>query len=254
MPALLPQAQQLHVMERRPVPPAGVRIYAVGDIHGRLDLLNQLLALIEVDIKSRPVIRPLYVFLGDYIDRGHSSRETIDRLIEHEQTTESVYLKGNHEQLALKCLVDPGRFDQWMRLGGVETLASYGLAMQSLARGGPIARLQSEFHAALPQAHFQFFRELRTSFSCGDFFFVHAGVRPRVALSEQKEEDLLWIREEFLNSNQDFGKIVIHGHTPTHEVDVASNRINIDTGAFATGRLSCLVIDETSISVIDTVS
>ncbi|MBN9006624.1 MAG: serine/threonine protein phosphatase [Rhizobiales bacterium] len=239
-------------MERRPLPPAGVRIYAVGDIHGRLDLLNQLLALIKVDIDNRPGGKPIYVFLGDYIDRGDSSRGTIDRLIEHDRTSESVFLKGNHEQMALKCLVDPSRFDQWMRLGGVETLASYGLVFKKLASGSPIAKLQSEFHSALPQAHFHFFRQLKMSFTCGDFFFAHAGVKPHVALSEQKEEDLLWIRDEFLKARQDFGKIVVHGHTPTHRVEVASNRINVDTGAFATGRLSCLVIDESSISVIDT--
>jgi serine/threonine protein phosphatase 1 len=240
------------VQGQRPSLPAGLRIYAVGDIHGRLDLLDELLSRVNADIALRPTARPVFVFLGDYIDRGPSSRETIDRLIEHGGTNECVFLKGNHEQIAIKCLSDPSLFDRWMRLGGVETLVSYGVAPGNLANGKQIVELQSAFHGALPQAHFRFFRDQQTSFGCGDFFFAHAGVKPRVELSRQAENDLLWIREEFLSSNEDFGKIVIHGHTPTREIEVRPNRINIDTGAFATGRLTCLVIEESSLSVIDT--
>ena len=250
--ALLPGLRELRVQGRRPSLPAEVRIYAIGDIHGRLDLLNELLARITSDIALRPTATPLYVFLGDYIDRGPSSRETIDRLIEHGATHESVFLKGNHELIAIKCLSDPGLFDQWLRLGGLETLVSYGVPAETLANGKQIAELQSAFHSALPQAHFRFFRDLKNSFECGDFFFAHAGVRPNVELSRQKENDLLWIRGEFLSSKDDFGKIVVHGHTPTREIEVGPNRINIDTGAFATGRLSCLVLEGKSLSVIDT--
>jgi serine/threonine protein phosphatase 1 len=248
-----PRFQELRVSGRRPSLPAGVRIYAVGDIHGRLDLLNELLARIDTDIMLRPAVRPVYVFLGDYIDRGPSSRETIDRLIEHGATHETAFLKGNHELIAIKCLSDRGLFDQWLRLGGMATLVSYGVPAETLASGKQISELQSAFHSALPQAHFRFFRDLQTSFSCGDFFFAHAGVRPDVELSHQKENDLLWIREEFLSSNRDFGKIVVHGHTPGSEIEVKPNRINIDTGAFATGRLSCLVIEDEALSAIDTV-
>jgi serine/threonine protein phosphatase 1 len=232
--------------------PAGLRIYAVGDIHGRLDLLNELLAQINSDIGLRPTARPVYVFLGDYIDRGPSSRETIDRLIEHGATHESVFLKGNHELIAIKCLSDRGLFDQWLRLGGLETLVSYGVPAETLANGKQIAELQSAFHSALPQTHFRFFRDLQNSFACGVFFFAHAGVKPNVELSRQKENDLLWIRGEFLSSKDDFGKIVVHGHTPTREIEVRPNRINIDTGAFATGRLTCLAIEGETLSVIDT--
>jgi serine/threonine protein phosphatase 1 len=232
--------------------PPGQRIYAVGDIHGCLDLLDELLALIDRDLALRPTERAVFVFLGDYIDRGPASRETIDRLIELGESRECQFLKGNHELIAIKCLSDPGLFDRWMRLGGMETLVSYGVAPASPASGKQIVELQAAFHRALPQTHFRFFRDLQTSFTCGDFFFVHAGVRPRVELSRQIENDLLWIREEFLVSNEDFGKIVVHGHTPTREVEVAPNRIDIDTGAFATGRLTCLVIEESWLSVIDT--
>jgi hypothetical protein len=117
-----PVLQELSVQGRRPSLPSGLRIYAVGDIHGRLDLLSQLLSQIDADVAARPTARPLYVFLGDYIDRGSWSRETIDRLIEHRETKESVFLKGNHELIAIKCLSDRGLFEQWMRLGGLETL------------------------------------------------------------------------------------------------------------------------------------
>ena len=250
--ATLPGLRELRVRGRRPSLPAELRIYAIGDIHGRLDLLNELLARISGDIALRPTVRPLYVFLGDYIDRGTSSRETIDRLIEHGKTHESVFLKGNHELIAIKCLSDRGLFDQWLRLGGLETLVSYGVPAETLANGKQIAELQSAFHGALPQAHFRFFRDLKNSFECGDFFFAHAGVKPNVELSRQKENDLLWIRGEFLMSKDDFGKIIVHGHTPTREIEVGPNRINIDTGAFATGCLSCLVLEGQELSVIDT--
>jgi serine/threonine protein phosphatase 1 len=245
---------QLRLRGRRPCLPAGLRIYAVGDIHGRLDLLEILLGRISDDMARRPAVRPVHVFLGDYIDRGAGSRETIDRLIVHGSDQESVFLKGNHEQIALRCLSDRGLFDQWLRLGGLQTLASYGVPTEQLARGRPIVELQAAFHAALPPSHFRFFRDLQNSFTCGDFFFAHAGAKPHVELSQQKESDLLWIRDEFLASNCDFGKIIVHGHTPGNNIEVGPNRINIDTGAFATGRLTCLVIDNESLSVIDTAS
>jgi serine/threonine protein phosphatase 1 len=247
-----PGLEKLRVQGRRPSLPIGLRIYAIGDIHGCLDLLDALLARIDADIVLRPTLRPVYVFLGDYIDRGPSSRETIDRLLELGKTRESVFLKGNHELIAIKCLSDRGLFDQWLRLGGRETLVSYGVRVEGPANGKQIAELQSAFHSALPQAHFRFFRDLKNSFECGDFFFAHAGVKPNVELSRQKEEDLLWIRGEFLSSKKYFGKIVVHGHTPTREIEVQPNRINIDTGAFATGRLTCLVVENCSFSVIDT--
>ena len=252
MPSSLPGIERLEVQGRRPSLPAGLRIYAVGDIHGRLDLLDELLLRVDADLARRPAAKPMFVFLGDYIDRGLRSRETIDRLIERSQMNECVFLKGNHEQIAIKCLSDPTLFHRWMRLGGIETLVSYGIAPDSPVTGKKIAELQAAFHRALPQAHLRFFRDQQTSFVCGDFFFAHAGVRPRIELSRQAENDLLWIRDEFLSSNENFGKTIVHGHTPRHEIEVRPNRINIDTGAFATGRLTCLVIEQASLSVIDT--
>jgi serine/threonine protein phosphatase 1 len=243
---------ELRVRGSRPTLAAGARIYAVGDIHGRADLLDPLFAQVDADIAKRPITRPIYVFLGDYIDRGSGSRETIDRLILHSEDSECVFLKGNHESIALKCLTDPTLLDQWLRLGGVETLLSYGVSPDIVARGRSAIELQAAYHQSLPQAHFRFFRDLQNSFSCGDFFFAHAGVRPNVGLPQQKESDLLWIRDEFLASSIDFGKIIVHGHTPVHEIEIRPNRINLDTGAYATGRLTCLAIDNTSLSVIET--
>lgn len=251
MPSLLPGVERLRASGLRPSLPLGLRMYAIGDIHGRLDLLDGLLAQIEADIDDRPADKILQVFLGDYIDRGPSSCQTIDRLIAHGGQHETVFLKGNHEALAVRCLRDPSVFDQWMRLGGIETLASYGISIDRMDKR-PIAALQAAFHEALPAAHLRFFRDLQPSFTSGDFFFVHAGVKPKVDLLEQRESDLLWIREEFLASSKDFGKIIVHGHTPTREIEVMPNRINIDTGAFATGRLTCLVIEGSELFVIDT--
>jgi serine/threonine protein phosphatase 1 len=233
--------------------PTGLRIYAIGDIHGRLDLLSRLLERIEEDLAARPASQPLSVFLGDYVDRGPESRQTIDRLVGYAKTSRAVFLRGNHEFIALKCLSDAPLFDTWMRrLGGIDTLMSYGVDLRGFAGEGRIVKLQAAFHKALPQAHFRFFRNLETSFVCGDFFFVHAGARPGIPLSQQKENDLLWIRNDFLSSDFDFGKIIVHGHTPIPDVEVRPSRINIDTGAFATGRLTCLVIEQSGLSKIDT--
>lgn len=231
--------------------PAGLRIYAIGDVHGRLDLLDKLLEKIQTDRTVRPAIRSVFVFLGDYIDRGPSSRQTIDRLMELAGDAECVFLRGNHEEIALRCLSDPGLFEHWMRLGGSDTLRSYGVTVRALT-GASVAEMQASFHEAIPQSHLRFFRDLQNFFTCGDFFFVHAGVKPATLLSLQRPADLLWIRDEFLASRKDFGKIIVHGHTPVMNVEVKPNRINIDTGAFATNWLSCLSLEDGMLSVIDT--
>lgn len=230
----------------------GVRIYAIGDVHGRLDLVNSLFRAIDDDLASRPIAKPVCVFLGDYIDRGPQSRETVESLILRSRERECVFLRGNHEAIAMKCLTDVTVFDNWMRrLGGIETLVSYGLDRKRLG-DVDVDRLQSAFFDRLPDAHLRFFNGLRGMFSCGSFFFAHAGIRPGLSLAKQNERDLLWIRDEFLSSTEDHGKIIVHGHTPVDKPDVRSNRINIDTGAFATGSLTCLVIDQDRLATIST--
>jgi serine/threonine protein phosphatase 1 len=224
--------------------PDGVRIYAIGDIHGRADLLNRMLDHIDADLAANPVRIGIRVFLGDYIDRGPASREVLDRLVAHSGAGRSVFLKGNHENYLTRFLTDPSILGDWQRYGGLETLMSYGITPSINADAATQAQLAAALDQALPGRHRQFIGSLKSSYTCGDFFFVHAGIRPGIPLAKQREEDLLWIREDFLLCEEDFSKIVVHGHTPVSEPDVRPNRINIDTGAFATGQLTCLILDE----------
>jgi serine/threonine protein phosphatase 1 len=218
-------------------------VYAVGDVHGRADLLAQLFSEIDADLKAHPAPQAIHVFLGDYIDRGPDSRHVLDLLIARGQRHDTIFLKGNHEVLVEQFLRDPESFATWRHVGGIETLLSYGIRPSFNPDADEQAMLAHQLAEILPPGHRRFFGNLKRSFSCGDFFFVHAGVRPGVPLSQQADEDLFWIRDEFLNSEEKFGKIIVHGHNPVIDVEFHSNRINIDTGAFVTGRLSCLRID-----------
>jgi serine/threonine protein phosphatase 1 len=227
--------------------PDGLRIYAVGDIHGRADLLESLLLQIDVDCKLYPSRRPIVVFVGDYIDRGPASRQVLDLLLGRERAKETIFLRGNHETFVHRFLSEPAVLDEWRLCGGLETLVSYGLKPSINPDAFERARLAKELAKSIPKRHLEFLESLNLSFNCGDFLFVHAGIRPGVPIRKQNEEDLLWIREEFLSCEQRFEKFVVHGHTPVGTIDIRSNRINIDTGAFATGRLTCIVIEGTSI-------
>jgi serine/threonine protein phosphatase 1 len=230
--------------ERSPKTSDGLRIYAIGDVHGRADLLTPLLACIDADIAAYPTSRVLEVVLGDYIDRGPDSRTVLDLLISRSRSHQMVCLKGNHETFIFDFLRDPAVFDPWKSFGGLETLMSYGVVPSTNADQQQQRELAEAFARALPNSHRRFLFNLSLSFASGDYFFAHAGVRPGIPLSRQKEQDLLWIREEFLVHKKAFGKIVIHGHTPVIEPDIRPNRINIDTGAYATGRLTCLVLED----------
>jgi serine/threonine protein phosphatase 1 len=226
----------------KPRVPSGFRIYAIGDVHGRLDLLEALFERIDASIKAHPIQHPLQVFLGDYIDRGPNSYEVIDALIARRPDHAMVCLKGNHERYAVQFLSDPTVLTEWTSVGGLNTLLSYGVKPPTRDDPRQTEEVAQAFRQALPEDHLQFLQSLGLSFACGDYFFVHAGVRPGVPLGGQREQDLLWIRDDFLLHEEDFGKIIIHGHTPVREPDVRPNRINIDTGAYATGRLTCLVL------------
>jgi serine/threonine protein phosphatase 1 len=222
--------------------PEGIRIYATGDIHGRSDLLKETFTAIDADIAQNPVSRSIEVFLGDYVDRGPDSAHTLDLLIERGRHRETVFIKGNHEAFLLEVLRDPSKLEDWRQFGGLQTLMSYGLQPTLNPDAAEQTDLIKAFAAAMPRDHLTFLESLKPSFVCGDFFFVHAGVRPGIPLKEQQESDLLWIRNEFLDSDEDFGKFIVHGHTPVQKPDIRPNRINIDTGAYATGNLTLLTI------------
>jgi serine/threonine protein phosphatase 1 len=235
----------------RPSLPDGLRIYAVSDIHGCADLLERAFQSIDIDLQHNRAKHVLYVFLGDYIDRGLDSRRTLDLLIERARRDTMVFLKGNHEDVLLSFLQDPTRLHDWRQFGGLQTLVSYGLRPPLNPSASEQLDLAKAFAAALPPDHKSFLERLKPSFSCGDFFFVHAGIRPGVALDEQEEEDLLWIRDEFLTSELDIGKFIIHGHTPVREPDLRRYRLNIDTGAYATGRLTLLRLEGAEFEFLD---
>ena len=223
--------------------PEGMRIYAIGDVHGRADLLDRLLSRIDAHIVAYPVVRPVHLLVGDYIDRGPGSREVLDLLINCSQGREMVFLRGNHDTFIDEFLTNPGVLRDWSKIGGLETLMSYGLQPSINADATLQKELAKGLEGALPETHRIFLKGLISSFTCGGYFFAHAGVRPGIPLAKQRDDDLLWIRDEFLLHEEDFGKIVVHGHTPVRELDIRPNRINIDTGAYVTGRLTCLVLE-----------
>jgi serine/threonine protein phosphatase 1 len=226
-----------------PFPEPG-RLYVIGDIHGRSDLLDRMIGEISRDLEANPIADSLTVTLGDYVDRGPDSRGVLERLAGNPFPTAFVALKGNHEEFFETFLRDPSIADSWRHLGGLETLHSYGVPVGPLMMGRNYEAAAQALQAALPSAHTEFLAGLETSLTVGRYFLCHAGIRPGVPLERQSERDLLSIRDEFLSSKLDFGKIVVHGHTPTEKPEVLPNRINIDTGAFMTGRLTCAVLDQ----------
>ena len=229
--------------------PSGSRVYAIGDVHGRADLLQDTFAKIDRHRDAHPTANAFEIMLGDYIDRGPSSFEVIE-LLSTRVRAGTICLKGNHESFLLEFLKDPTILSAWQRCGGLETLASYGLEPSLDLSPEDQESLAASFAERLPAHHHDFLIDLPLCFTLGDYFFVHAGVRPGVALPNQRAEDLLWIREDFLRHQGSFGKFVVHGHTPVSEPDIRSNRINIDTGAFASGNLTCAVFEDDQISFL----
>ena len=231
---------------RVPCVPDGKRIYAIGDVHGRLDCLLALEAMIEADLRAAPVERSVQVMLGDYVDRGPQSRGVIAHLIARGRERELVTLRGNHESYLLDVASDPSILAHWCRYGGREALASYGIDLSDLSEemlALQAAEIARRFEAVLPPDHAAFLAGTRLNWRCGDYLFVHAGIRPGVPLDEQTARDMLWIRHGFLESEAEHGMIVVHGHTPGPEPVIRPNRICIDTQAFASGILTCVVIE-----------
>jgi serine/threonine protein phosphatase 1 len=224
--------------------PGGTRVYAIGDVHGRADLLVELWRRIGRDAAAAIGRRRVLIHVGDYVDRGEASAEVIHRLVESAPSGFEIYnLKGNHEDLMQRSIGGEPTLPIWLANGGTATLASYGIDCEGTASA---SALMSRMRAALPEAHARFLAGLKLMHVEGDYAFVHAGIRPGIALERQDPHDLLWIREPFLGSLARHGRTIVHGHTIRPLPEVRTNRIGIDTGAFYSGRLTALVLDGAS--------
>jgi serine/threonine protein phosphatase 1 len=234
--------------------PPGIRIYAVGDVHGRLDLLLDLLDRIEADSRARAPAETWIIMLGDLIDRGPDSKGVIDFFLKSQPAfAQYRFLAGNHEEAMLQSLgerADP-RETGWLRFGGMEALRSYDVPDSALETRGWL--LSDELRRYVPQAHLDFIASFEETIVIGDYLFVHAGIRPGVALQRQRRKDLLWIRQGFLDDETDHGHIVVHGHSITPQPVFARNRIGIDTGAYLSGMLTALGLEGGDQWVLQTV-
>jgi serine/threonine protein phosphatase 1 len=237
-------------------PTAGELIYAVGDVHGRYDLLKQLLALILEDWTDRaPERRPLLIFCGDYVDRGPDSAAVLEALIWLQQRSDirACFLKGNHEGALMRFLDNPADCAGWLRFGGIETLRSYGVVAPAPDDHAACFRARDLLLQRMPSSHLRFLERLELMLVVGDYAFVHAGVQPGVDLKDQREEDLLWIRKEFLDDQGPFEKIIVHGHSWTGDrPQVLPHRIGLDTGAYSTGVLTAVRLDGDKIGLLQT--
>ena len=224
----------------------GYRAYAIGDIHGRADLLAELISVIKTDaiVRLGPGTN-VVVYLGDYVDRGPQSREVIDLILSDPLPDfAEVRLLGNHDDTLLRFLEDPSIGPTWSSYGGDATLLSYGVrARPDLVGIDRYEDMRRQLLQLMPPGHVEFLRGLSLSCVAGDYLFVHAGVRPGVPIDRQSPSDLLWIRDDFIDSPLDYGSVVVHGHTPFDQPDVRHNRIGIDTNAFASGMLTCLILE-----------
>ena len=227
-----------------PRTPRNYRAYAVGDVHGRLDLLDKMLGLIEADLDQHPARRALLLFLGDIIDRGPSSAQAIERLRSYRHANvRTVFLLGNHEEVLLRILNgERGILDSWLRFGGGECLASYGVDPKTV-KALPERDALKLIRQSVPEDHRKFIGDWADTLRFGDYLFVHAGIRPSIDLSMQSQSDLRWIRQPFLDDEADHGFVIVHGHTISQDVVERPNRVGIDTGAYRTGVLTALVLD-----------
>jgi serine/threonine protein phosphatase 1 len=231
----------IHFLDARG--PDGLRIYAIGDVHGRLDLLTKMYEAIAEHLESSPVADWRIVHLGDYVDRGPDSRGVLDFLIAAQQRDQRILaLAGNHDLAFLEFLTEPDPNGLFANYGGRQTGMSYGVAINFTDPAAFVAHYQA-LCRAVPPLHRTFLEGLTFSLAFGDFFFCHAGIRPGVPLESQDPQDLVWIREAFLNYPELHPKVVVHGHTPTAEPEVRPNRVNVDTGAFMSGILTALIVE-----------
>jgi len=233
--------------------PEGNRLYVIGDIHGRIDLLQQIHNKIQQDAANYPGSKHL-IYLGDYIDRGDHSKDVIDLLLEQPLPGfEATYLRGNHEQSMLDFLQEAEVGRSWFNYGGLATLVSYNVKYGKIpTRKKDFEGIQNDLKERVPHAHINFLEKTEFSHTAGNYYFVHAGINPKVALKYQLPEDQLWVREDFVSYNKPHEKIIVHGHTITDEPDLQTNRIGLDTGAYITGKLTCLVLENATQRILQT--
>jgi serine/threonine protein phosphatase 1 len=225
------------------------RVYAIGDIHGRADLLERIHSVILDDIAdAAPETKLILIYLGDYVDRGMHSKEVIDLLVNHPlEPFEIVHLMGNHDEKMLNFVETKNPNPTWMSVGGDTTVYSYGVRVpKDILTSIRFDHIQNQLREKLPMSHFKFLRNLVPSYLIGDYFFTHAGINPDRAIDDQLNGDLIWGKKSFLSSNLNFGKTIVHGHTVGYEPVTRSNRICIDTGAFQSEVLTCLVLEKDS--------
>ncbi|HYJ29648.1 MAG TPA: metallophosphoesterase [Allosphingosinicella sp.] len=236
--------RKLFTRAKAPSGPPGSRAYAIGDVHGRLDLLEELLGLIEADNRRRPAAKTYLVLLGDLIDRGPDSAGVIERFVANPpRWARRVYLQGNHEEFFLNVLAGREQtVGNWLTYGGYECAASYGVSQGATLNATP-AEIVELLRKAVPASHVEFLENMADSFRFGDYLFVHAGIRPGVLIDEQSQHDLRWIREGFLDCGDDHGVIVVHGHTIVDKVEQHPNRIALDTGAYRSGVLTAIGLE-----------
>ncbi len=235
--------------------PDDTRIYAIGDIHGCITEFERLLEIIQNDLASAQIANHLIIFLGDYVDRGPDSAGCVEKLIKLRESSDNVVcLKGNHEDKFLKFLDDPlGVAGSFFGYGGIELSQSYGVNIAAI--GDPLMNAQAvreELVRLAPKEHLAWLEALPTSFGSGDYFFAHAGVDPGVPLNSQNPHDLMWIRGAFLANDEPLEKVVVHGHTPHSKPEVKLNRINVDTCAYDTSVLTCVVLEGAGYRFLDT--
>ncbi|MFA7586788.1 MAG: metallophosphoesterase family protein [Novosphingobium sp.] len=237
----------------RPLPaiPAGQRIYAVGDVHGRLDLFNALIQAVEADDAGRPPAQTTIILLGDLVDRGPDSAGVIAAARSLAERRSVRMIAGNHEEMFLNSFSDVDILREFLRFGGRETVLSYPIDPGTY-RDLTLEETQGAMHRVIPAADLDFLRGFEDLIVIGDYVFVHAGIRPGVPLNEQEPRDLRWIRKQFVTSDEDFGHCIVHGHTIVEEPEIRTNRIGIDTGAYSSGRLTALALEGTQRWFIET--
>lgn len=242
--------------------PSGQRIYCVGDIHGQVALLRKLHQQILLDAETAPGLK-IVVYLGDYVDRGLESKAVVDELLGHPLPGfETIYLRGNHEQVLLDFVQNEpdtqqsmGTLKSWLAFGGQATLVSYGVSVTKIPTShNDFQAIYTQFKTHLPENHLCFFQQTRSHYCCGSYYFVHAGIDPAIKLEAQPLYSQLWIREPFISSSRCFEKIIVHGHTVTDQPVILPNRIGIDTGAYASGILTCLVLERAQQRIIQAIA